>query len=89
MVTGIEHRKKRYVEVVADHAEDGRVTPLYIIWENGRRFDIERVLDRRRAASLKCGGTGIRYYVEIGAKRTFLYFEEPRWFVEEIVREGA
>ena len=86
MVQGIERREKRYVEVIADFARDGQITPLAIVWKDGQRFDIERVLDKRQAASRKCGGTGMRYYIEIGGKRTFLYHEQPRWFVEEKIR---
>lgn len=88
MVRGIGGRRKRYVEVVADHREDGTVVPLAVVWGDGRRFEVDRVLDRRRAASLKVGGTGMRYLVRIGAAETFLYYEGPRWFVEEIVPEG-
>ena len=35
---------------------------------------------------MKAGGAGIRYTVEIGAKQTYLYLEEDKWFVE---RKGA
>lgn len=83
---GIESRKKRYVEVIARHAEDGTVRPLAIVWEDGRRFEVERVLDARRAASLKVGGTGVRFLVRIRDRDTFLFYENPRWFVEEKVR---
>lgn len=83
---GIESRKKRYVDVVALHREDGSVRPLSIVWEDGRRFKVERILDTRRAASLKVGGTGMRYLVRIQNKDTFLFFEDPRWFVEEKCR---
>lgn len=85
---GIESRKKRYVDVVALHREDGSVRPLSIVWEDGRRFKVDRILDTRRAASLKVGGTGVRYLVRIRDRDTFLFYENPRWFVEEKVRAG-
>ena len=44
--------------------------------------EIDRVLDVRRAASLKAGGMGIRYTVRINGKQSYLFYEEPRWFVE-------
>lgn len=89
MVQGIERRQKRYVEVVTRTGVDGRVMPLSILWEDGRSFEIDRVTDVRRAASLKVGGTGIRYICEIQGRRTFLYFEDPLWFVEEkLIQEG-
>lgn len=78
-------REKHYVQVIASFDADGRITPLRIVWDDGRHFDIDRVLDRRRAASLKTGGTGIRYTVRVHGRTTYLFFEDPRWFVEAIV----
>ena len=83
MVQGIASRQKRYVEVVTRTGTDGKIMPLSIIWEDGRSFDVDQVIDMRRAASLKVGGSGIRYICEIKGTRTFLYFEDPLWFVEE------
>ncbi|MCL1847565.1 MAG: hypothetical protein FWF91_06315 [Coriobacteriia bacterium] len=80
---GIASRQKRYVEVVTRTGTDGKIMPLSIIWEDGRSFDVDQVIDMRRAASLKVGGSGIRYICEIKGTRTFLYFEDPLWFVEE------
>ncbi|MDD3919644.1 MAG: hypothetical protein PHO41_00495 [Eubacteriales bacterium] len=73
---------KVYVGVTARFQPDGGLTPLSVIWEDGRTFEIDRVSDTRRAASLKAGGAGIRYTVEIGGRRTYLYLEENKWFVE-------
>lgn len=87
MVQGILSRKKTYVEVIADFDTDGRITPLEIIWEDGRSFEIDEVLEQRRAASLKVGGQGVRYLIRIGGRITYLYHEQPAWFVEEIVPE--
>jgi len=61
MVKGIEHRRTRYVEVVSRTDTAGKVLPLAVVWEDGRTFEIDRVVDCRRAASLKVGGTGTRY----------------------------
>lgn len=82
MVKGIESRKKQYVEVIARFDEDGAITPLSITWEDGRTFEIDRILDRRHAASLKVGGTGMRYLIRIGNATTYLFHEDPRWYVE-------
>lgn len=77
--------KKVFVEVIAKFDADGTVTPLAIIWEDGRKFVIDRVLDMRRAASLKAGGIGIRYTCRIRNKETYLYYEGPNWFVEQVI----
>ena len=82
---GIISRDKRYVPVIARFDEDGALTPLSIIWEDGTSYHVDRILDRRRAASLKVGGIGMRYLVEIGGRRTYLFYEGPRWFVERKV----
>jgi hypothetical protein len=84
---GIAERQKRYVEVISRTDVDGRVIPLRIIWEDGRRFDIDRVLDARQAHSLKTGGTGMRYTISVGGQSTYLFYEGPRWFVEAKVAE--
>lgn len=82
MVQGIDYREKRYVKVTSCTDEDGAVTPISIEWEDGRVYEIDRILDRRHAASLKVGGTGMRYLVRIGQTTTYLFFENPRWYVE-------
>lgn len=78
----MEANPKVYVRVRADFFPDGKLLPCAITWEDGHAFEIDRVVDVRRAASLKAGGAGIRYTVEIGGKQTYLYLEEDRWFVE-------
>ena len=82
MVRGIESRYRKYVKVASVTDEDGRVTPTSIEWDDGRVFGIDEVMDARRAASLKVGGTGTRYLVRIGRSVTYLFHEDPRWFVE-------
>lgn len=84
---GIAGRRKRYVAVTAEFSEDGKVRPRSITWDDGRRFEIDEVRSVRRAASLKTGGDGLRYTVRIGQTVTHLFFEDPRWFVEEKVLE--
>lgn len=88
MVRGIDRREKCYVEVIADHPVDGKVMPLAIIWEDGRRFPVDRVTDARYAASMKVGGHGMRYTVSIGGKLRYLWLDDRGWYVERIVRDG-
>ena len=73
---------KQYVAVDVTVDEAGGNHPRCVIWEDGRRFDIDSVSDVRRAASLKSGGAGLRYTCRIGKRDTYLYFEDPRWFVD-------
>lgn len=73
---------KKFVEVVAKFDEDG-ITPLSIQWPDGRIFEIDSIMDVRPAASVAVGGLGVRYKCKIGGKERLLFYEEPRWFVEE------
>jgi hypothetical protein len=71
------------LEVIAAFDLDGNIQPKAIVWEDGRVFEIDRVLDVRRAASLKAGGLGIRYICRIRGKEVKLFNEEGRWFMEK------
>ena len=70
------------LEVNAKFDLDGTIRPTSIIWEDGRVFAIDRVLDMRRAASLKAGGVGMRYICKICGKTVALFNEEGKWFME-------
>ena len=76
--------KKIYVEVNAHFDTHGTMMPRAVIWRDGRVFGIDRVMDIRRAASTKAGGVGQRYTCMVRGKRTYLWYEDPRWFVEAI-----
>lgn len=73
---------KTYVNVFALFDNLGQITPRAIIWEDGRRFPIDRILRVERRASLRSGGAGLRYHVVIAGHERYLYLEETRWFVE-------
>lgn len=74
--------RRAYVGVVAMHMADGKIIPQAIIWEDGIRYEIDRVLDARQAASTKVGGQGIRYTLRIKGRETYLFHDVDRWFVE-------
>ena len=74
---------KVYVDVTAEFSKEGKLTPKTIRWKDGRIYEIQRVKDVRRAASLKAGGAGIRYTCVIDGKDSHLYYEDNNmWFVE-------
>lgn len=79
-------RQKVYVKVILEQNEAGEIKPLKVIWTDGHAYEVERLKDKRRAASLKVGGGGIRYTVTICGVETFLFHEfyedEGKWFVE-------
>ena len=74
--------RRAYVKVVAEFSPEGAVMPLSVEWEDGRRFDVDKLLDVRRAAATKAGGQGMRYTVRIGGHETYLFEDDGRWFVE-------
>ena len=43
-----------------------------------------RVHEAIRRASQRVGGTGIRYLVSVNGREKYLFYEGPRWFVEEV-----
>lgn len=74
--------RRAYVKVVVEVSTEGRVRPLSVEWEDGRCFEVDRLLDVRRAAATKAGGQGMRYTVRILGRETYLFEDEGRWFVE-------
>ena len=58
-------RRKVYVEVNVTHRPDGTARPNSIKFENDEIYEVDRVMQKCRAAATKVGGTGIRYTVQI------------------------
>ena len=86
-----ENSLKVYVQVKVDFREDGIMLPRKITWEDGREYEIDRVVDIRQAAAMRAGGQGDRYTIKVGGKQSYLFFERSpnqtgncigRWFVE-------
>ena len=74
--------RRVYVKVVVEYDENGKIRPLMVEWEDGQRFEVDRLLDVRRAAATKAGGHGMRYTVRIGGHETYIFEDDGRWFVE-------
>lgn len=75
---------KVYVNVLAEFTKDGRVLPKSFTWKDGCVYDIQRISDIRRAASLKAGGAGTRYTCIVNGIESQLFYEgESKWFLEE------
>lgn len=76
-----ENNKKVYVKVAALFSPDGKLQPVAFWWENSKKYSIDRIIDVCRAASLKAGGTGVRYTCMVLGREVNLFFEEDRWFI--------
>ena len=60
----------------------GQIQPLSIIWDDGREFIIDKIIDVRPKASTKGGGKGLRFAVRIKNKEKYLFLNEYFWFIE-------
>ena len=83
---------KIYVQVEAFFDINGEVVPKSIIWENGKIYTIDKILDVRNACSLHSGGSGTRYTIKIGGNVRYLFCEGQnvlshhefcRWFISK------
>lgn len=76
---------KIYVDVLAKYSSEGQLLPQRITWEDGRRYEIDRINDIRLASSLIIGGTGMRYTCQIRGQEHYLYYEgNNMWFIEGV-----
>jgi len=91
MQTSTVKSPKVYVAVKTDFEADGTMLPREITWEDGEKFEIDRVLDIRQSAAMKAGGQGDRYTIMVRGIQSYLFFERStnltgnnigRWFVE-------
>ena len=89
MIEGTQY--KAYVDVTVDFIK-GLMLPRTIIWRDGSRYAIDKVIDIRPSFAAKAGGQGDRYTVRIGDNIRYLFFERSaclsgnslgEWFVEK------
>ena len=87
----MEQTIKVYVPVLAKFNERGNIVPLRLMWEDGQKYTIDKILDICPAAALRAGGQGDRYTIQVNGRRSYLFFERStdlkgtnlgRWFVE-------
>ena len=75
--------EKTYVEVIALFDLMGRITPLSLVWTDGRRFDITRAGGGVSMPPLGGSLFPVRYECRICGESKMLYHESDtgRWFV--------
>ena len=82
---------KVYVPVDVAFDENGHMYPRLIHWEDGKTYEIDRILDVRPAPAARAGGQGDRYTISVCGRESYLFFERSpvlagvelgRWFVE-------
>ena len=86
-----ERSLKVYVDVNVDFDTDGHMYPRSLKWEDGEKYEIDRVKAVRPAPAERAGGQGDRYTVMVAGREKYLFFEHStdygnqdvgRWFVE-------
>lgn len=70
------------LDVLVEHKANGKVVPRTILWPDGRRFEIDKILDIREAPALKTGGIGTRYLCTICGRQRAIFEVRGLWFVE-------
>ena len=82
---------KVYVGVDVRFSETGAMVPRCLIWADGTKYEIDRVMEIRRAAAMRAGGCGDRYTIRVHGQLRYLFFERTaaltenscgRWFIE-------
>ncbi len=75
---------KEFLKVTADFDGEGVIMPKSFVLGDGRRFEIDRITDRRPAPSLKMGGQGIRYTCFVLGRKVYLFLDDNKWFLEKV-----
>lgn len=92
---------KVYIEVDVHFREDGVMLPTAVIWEDGCRYPVDKVLSIRPGYAAKAGGQGDKYTIQVQGRQTCIYFERQmdcssrvigRWFAERkipLLQDGS
>ena len=81
---------KVYVDVLAVFSREGELIPKAFVWEDGHRYEIDKISKPERCASRKAGGTGYRYTCMVEGKICHLTYEENyKWFMFQQIIRGA
>ena len=75
--------RKKFVDVICLNDQAGNLKPLFLIWDNLYKIPIIKVKEICPRASLKVGGSGLRYTCVFEANRVrHLYYDRGKWYVE-------
>lgn len=72
--------QKAYVSVICRCDKEGVMQPIRICWDDGRSWDVKRVLHTCTAAHHEF--EGIRYTIKIGSAEKYLYRDGRQWYVD-------
>lgn len=66
------------VKMLTVHHENGLCTPLWLKWNDGRKFKVDEVLEVKPN-----GINNIIYKVKIKGEHRVLYLRQNKWYVEQ------
>lgn len=66
---------KVYVDVVAEFSKEGCLIPILFVWEDGRKYKIDKVLKIERCASRKAGGVGTMYTCMVQGRKAICFLK--------------
>ena len=72
--------KTTFVNVECIHYEDGSISPVRVIWPDGRSWEITRTIHTTEPVDHEF--EGIRYTVLIGSAERYIYRLGSKWYVE-------
>lgn len=74
---------RKYVDVICLNDKAGNLKPLFLIWDDVKKIPILKVKEICPRASLKVGGSGLRYTCVFESNKVrHLYLDRGKWFVE-------
>jgi hypothetical protein len=76
------NKPKVYVPVIVSFTTDGQMIPRSLVWEDSKRFVIDKVISRRPANNKYNWSQDAQYTVLISGRQKHLFFENGRWYVE-------
>lgn len=75
--------RKKFVDVICLNDQAGNLKPLFLIWDNLYKIPIIKIKEICPRASLKVGGSGLRYTCVFESNRVrHLYYDRGKWYVE-------
>ncbi len=73
--------QKKYIDVVSLSRKDGEVTPIFVCWDDGSKYRIDKVISRD-IRGLENGECIVRYECLMSGQRKILFQETDRWFIQ-------
>ena len=80
---------RKYIKVIAEFSKEGIIAPLSLFID-GNSYEITKVIESKRMAATKIGGTGYRYEIVVGNKTQYIWLEDvvfnktigAKWFID-------